>query len=225
MPETKTVGRPYLNQKSRLLKDFDKTVKKHGKKLLISHYDSNLADTIVKKSRHEYENLISEIPDIGGKKNSSQTNLIMSAQCLALYRSLKSHGKNAGEAGQLIYELEEAQLTSVPRWILLLVGRWRFTKYSLNKMKKQAVESQNRRYPEDIVFTFLKGDGKEFDYGKDITECAICKFFHAQGADELVPYLCRTEFAVSRALGLGLVRTMTIAEGGKKCDPRFKRGR
>jgi hypothetical protein len=59
----------------------------------------------------------------------------------------------------------------------------------------------------------------------DTTECAICKFFHAQGADELTPYMCLTEFAVSKALNMGLVRTTTIAEGGEKCDPRYKRGR
>ena len=225
MPEAGTAPGPYTNQRTRLLRDFDKITRKLGRRVLESHYSGELVDTVLKESRREYEALIPMIPNIGGKKNISQTNLIMSAQCLALYRALKSHGKTAEEAGRLIYELEEAQLTSVPRWILLLLGRWRFTKYSLNKAKKQAVESQKRRYPEDLVFTFLEGDGKEFDFGRDITECAICKFFHAQGADELVPYLCRTEFAVSRAFGMGLVRTVTIAEGGKKCDPRFKRGR
>jgi hypothetical protein len=225
MPETGTVHGPYTNQRTRLLKDFDKITRKLGRRVLESHYSGELVDTVLKESRREYEALIPLIPDIGGKKNISQTNLINSAQCLALYRALKSHGKTAEEAGRLIYEFVEAQLTSVPRWILLLLGRWRFTKYSLNKVKKHAVESQKRRYPEDWVFTFIEGDGKEFDFGRDYTECAICKFFHAQGADELVPYLCRTEFAVSRAFGMGLVRTMTIAEGGKKCDPRFKRGR
>jgi hypothetical protein len=207
------------------LRDFDKNILKLGRRVLESHYSSEIADTVLKDNRREYEALIPMIPDIGGKKNISETNLIKSAQSLAMYRALKSRGKTAEQAGRLIYEFVEAQLTSVPRWILLLLGRWRFTKYDLNKMKKQAMESQKRRYPEDWVFTFIEGDGKEFDFGRDYTECAICKFFHTQGADELTPYLCRTEFAASRAFGMGLVRTMTIAEGGKKCDPRFKRGR
>jgi hypothetical protein len=225
MPETGIAPGPYTNQRTRLLRDFDKSILKLGRRVLEAHYSGELVDTVLKESRREYEALIPMIPDIGGKKNPSETNLIKSAQSLALYRALKSHGKTAGEAGRLIYEFVEAQLNSLPRWILLLLGRWRFTRYNLNKLKKQAVESQKRRYPEDWVFTFLDGDGKEFDFGRDYSECAIYKFLHAQGADELVPYLCRTEFAVSRAFGMGLVRTMTIAEGGKKCDPRFKRGR
>jgi hypothetical protein len=75
------------------------------------------------------------------------------------------------------------------------------------------------------VWSFVEGDGAEFDFGTDITECAIKKFLCAQGADELTPYLCRIDFAVSRAFGMGLSRTMTIAEGGEKCDFRYKRGR
>ena len=221
----KNVGGPYLSQKSSLLNDFDKIVEKYGKRLLMSRYDSNLADKIIKESRHEYEILISEIPDIGGRKNPRERNLIQSAWALALYRGLKSHGKTAEEAGRLSYELVEAQLTSVPQWILRFLGRWRFTKYSLNQRRKDALESQKRRYHEDWVLTFIEGNGNEFDFGSDATECGICKFFHTQGADELTPYLCRTEFAVSRAFGLGMARTMTIAEGSKVCDTRYKRGR
>jgi hypothetical protein len=37
--------------------------------------------------------------------------------------------------------------------------------------------------------------------------------------------MCLTDFAVSKALGMGLIRTTTIAEGGVKCDFRYKRGR
>jgi hypothetical protein len=158
MSETGTALGPYTNQRTRLLRDFDKSNWKLGRRVLKSHYSGELADTVLKESRREYEALIPMIPDIGGKKNISETNLIKSAQSLALYRALKSHGKTTEEAGRLIYEFVEAQLTSVPRWILLLLGRWRFTKYSVNKMKKHGVESQKRRYPEDWVFTFFTAE-------------------------------------------------------------------
>jgi hypothetical protein len=92
-------------------------------------------------------------------------------------------------------------------------------------MERGATESQKRLYPENSLWRFVQGEGKEFDFGMDMTECAICKFFHAQGADELTPYMCLTDFAVSKALGMGLIRTTTLAEGGVKCDFRYKRGR
>lgn len=85
--------------------------------------------------------------------------------------------------------------------------------------------TQLRRYPGDWVADYLEGDGGEFDYGLDITECGICKFYHQQGADELAPYLCLSDYVLSDALGRGLVRCQTLAEGDPVCDFRFKRGR
>jgi hypothetical protein len=116
-------------------------------------------------------------------------------------------------------------LYSYPKLLRRVVGRWSFTGYNMNKLKKHAPTSQKRLYPEDWVWSFVEGDGKEFDYGIDVMECGVCKFFHAQGADELTPYMCRLDFALSEAFGMDLVRTMTIAEGGEKWDYRFKWGK
>jgi hypothetical protein len=220
----KTFDGYYMNQKSKLLVDLSKFVRKYGATVLISHYDQDLAGTIVKETHHEYEELIPKLPYIGGKKNTLTNNIIQSAWAIALFRALKAHGKTAEETGQILYEMMEMQFQSYPKLLRYLVRRWYFTRYKYNKMKQQAAESQKRLYPEDWVWGLLRGDGKEFDWGIDYTECGTCKFLHAQGADELTPYLCKTDFAMSKALGMGLVRTMTIAEGAEKCDFRFKRG-
>ncbi len=36
-----------------------------------------------------------------------------------------------------------------------------------------------------------------FDYGLDVTECGIVRFYHAQDADELAPYMCLSDCVVS----------------------------
>ena len=215
----------YRDQKSKLLGDFSKFFEKYGRRVLVSHYGKGLADTIGKETHREYEELIPQLPYIGGKKNTLTKSLIQSAWALALFRALKAHGETADETGKMIYEMIETQLQSYPKLLRYLVGRWYFTRYNYNKMKQQAAKSQKRLYPEDWVWSFLKGEGKEFDWGIDDTECGVCKFFHAQGADELTPHLCKLDFAMNKALGMGLVRTMTIAEGGERCDFRYKRGR
>jgi len=87
-----------------------------------------------------------------------------------------------------------------------------------------ATESQKRKYPESFIMTYVKGNGQDFDYGVDYTECAICKFLSAQNALELAPYMCDTDKIGSEMLGWGLTRTMTLAKGGEKCDFRFKKG-
>lgn len=74
-------------------------------------------------------------------------------------------------------------------------------------------------------FEFISGTGEEFDYGYDFLECAVQKFYHAQGADEFLPFYCFLDFAWSKVHGLGLSRTMTLAEGHMKCNHRFKQDR
>jgi hypothetical protein len=214
----------YVAETSKLLRDFDKNIEKYGRRILASHYGEDQADTILKENHREYEALIPKIPYVGGKKNPLETYLIQSAWALALYRALKNRGRTAEETGSICYEMIEAQVYSYPRLLRDLVGRWYFARYR-SGVRKGSAESQRRLYPEDWVWSFIQGDGREFDFGMDMTECAICKFFHAQGADQLTPHLCRTDFAVSKALGMGLVRTTTLAEGGAKCDFRYKRRR
>ena len=214
----------YTSRKSKLLRDFDKTAKRL-RKILVSYYGDDLADTIARETRQEYEALIPELPYIGGKKNLLTRNLIGSAQALALYRVLKRHGKTVEEAGKIVYEAVEAQLGAYPRLLLRLFGRLGFTGGFVRKLKRLAAESQKRQYPGDWVCIFVEGAGEEFDFGIDYTECGICKFYHAQGADEFTPFLCLTDFPHSKAFGSGLVRTMTIAEGAEKCDFRFKKGK
>ena len=122
----------------------------------------------------------------------------------------------------MVYEGVEAQVRSYPKFLLRIVGRWQMTK---SKLRRYAAESQKRAYPQDWICTFVEGHGREFDFGMDYTKCGICKFFHYQGADEFAPYLCLLDFPTQKAMGTGMVRTMTIAEGAEKCDFRFKRGR
>jgi hypothetical protein len=99
-----------------------------------------------------------------------------------------------------------------------------FSRFYLSRLRKRAIESHQRKYPGGYVFNFVEGDGQTFDYSVDYLECASCKFLAKQGAPELTPYLCPVDILYSKALGWGLMRTMTLAEGAERCDFRFKKG-
>jgi hypothetical protein len=214
----------YLSKKSELLKGHDKGTKSL-RKLLAPHFDDDHTNTILMEAHQEFESIIPEIPYIGGDENFNTKNLIMASSLLATYRVLKAHGKSVEEIGKIIYEMCEA-MVDYPTFILGLIGRLRYGKGYEEKLKQWATESQKRRYPGDWVSEFVEGEGREFDYGFDVTECGILKFFHAQGADEIVPYICVSMDGVfSKAFNRGLVRTMTLAEGYDRCDFRYKRGR
>jgi len=214
----------YISRKSELLKSYDKGTKSLGKVLKI-HFDEKHTTTILKNSRQEFEAILPKLPFIGGDKNLNTRNLVMASSCLAIYRVLKDHGKSAEGIGKIIYEMTEAMF-DYPKFILHLMGRLKYGKGYEKKIKEWATETQKREYPGDWVATFIDGDRKEFDYGFDMTECGILKFFRAQGADEIVPYICVSMDGIfSEALNRGLVRTMTLAEGYDRCDFRYKMGR
>jgi hypothetical protein len=144
---------------------------------------------------------------------------------LAFYKVQKKHGKTIEEIGDIIYKATEVGFKSYPKWLLRLSGQKYFSKKYLEIEKKNAEESQKRKYEGDWVTIFVPGDGKSFDYGCDHKECGIVKFFHKQDADELTPYMCKLDFLNSDALDERLIRTSTIAGGETVCDFRFKRGR
>jgi hypothetical protein len=182
------------------------------------------AETLLAHTWREYQALHAELPYIGGKENVNTENLDMAAYCLAMYRVLQARGQTLEQSGRIIYETAEA-IFGYPDWVLAALGRAMYGKRYEKTLREQAARSQQRQYPADWVFTYVEGDGRDFDYGLDFTECGICKLYHAQGADELTPYLCLSDEVSSRMFNRGLVRFKTLAEGAGVCDFRYKRGR
>jgi hypothetical protein len=216
------MGKNYVSRKSRLLKDFDKYISR-VKQMLISRFGEEQGKALIRESRHEYEALIPQIPFIGNR-SPFRIFLLPTSRYLAIYRVLRKMGLSIEEAGQLIYEMNEAEWKAIPGLVHRMIGYLWFSRWFLRRTKKLATESQKRKYPESFVMTYVKGNGQDFDYGVDYTECAICKFLSAQNALELAPYMCDTDKNGSEMLGWGLSRTMTLAKGGEKCDFRFKKG-
>jgi hypothetical protein len=211
----------YLKRKMRFLLEFD-LVAKSARSVLKAHFGEN-ASELITQARHEFENLIPQLPYIGGKQPFTEF-IVFTAMFLAVYRIYKTQGKTVKETGGLLFEIGREFLHSYPAILLYKFGRMNFSKRHFDRLRKRAIKSHQRKYPDGYVFDFIEGDGKTFDYGVDYLECASCKFLAKQGAPELAPYLCPVDILYSEVLGWGLTRTMTLAEGAEKCDFRFKRG-
>jgi len=209
--------------KDRLLRDFESVFRK-TRPLLVSRFGEATTVEISDETREEYEALIPKIPYVGGKEPFTRF-IISTAQYAALYKVLQNHGLSLEEVGQLIYDITDGLLSTYPGFIirLLKIGSI-FSKRFVRRVRERAEESQRREYPGDYVFSFIEGDGVEFDYGVDYTECGVCKFLEAECALELAPYICKLDLLSSDKFGWGLKRTMTIAEGYPICDFRFKKG-
>jgi len=213
----------YTSRKPKLLKDLDKTANL-VRDLVVSSYGSDFADTLYREVQQEYEVLIPQIPRVGGfTAGPLNTFLIISAQELAVYKVMKKYGKTAGEAWEICHEalrLRMERFSKIKRWLL---ARLMYSSFVKRRVKKRAEEGQQLRFG-DFEVKYVIGDGKNFDFGVDYVGCGIYKFMQAQGAEEFAPYVCMSDIALSDALGWGLIRTETLADGCERCDFRFKKG-
>jgi L-2-amino-thiazoline-4-carboxylic acid hydrolase len=210
-----------VRKKPELLKNFEAEAKVWSP-LVLKQYGEIQCFKILRQARVNFEKLIPQIPYIGGEENNFTKNLVESVQYLALYQAMKAHGKTAEEAGKVIYDayLIKSRVPKSP-----VPPAKRLTPEQLmERRKKGAEKSQERRYPGDYVYTFVVGDGREFDYGYDLTECASQKFYRQQGAEAFLPYYCYLDFVAGKAQGFGFSRTMNLYEGHGKCNHRFKAG-
>jgi hypothetical protein len=193
-------------------------------RVLVGRFGQARASGLMKRIRQEYDGLTPQVPYIGGEENMFTEWLTYGVYYLAVYRVLKAEGQNVEQVGRVIFDTFQA-MADYPTWLVRLVGTLRYNDRYVRQLREAVARTQERRYPGDWVATFIEGDGEEFDYGIDITECGICKLYRAQGADELAPYLCLSDYVVSDAFNRGLVRYKTLAEGAENCDFRYKKGR
>ena len=213
----------YLPKKSKLLKDFDKTADL-AQDYLVKRYGEELADRLYRETRQEYEKIIPEIPHIEGPRaRALNLFLLIVAQELAVYRIMKKHGKSLGEAWEICHEaikLRMEKFSKIKRWLL---KKLMYSNFLMKRVKRRVEKGEQLKFG-DFEVRYLIGDGKEFDWGVDYVACGNYNFLKAQGAEEFAPYVCLSDIALGDALGWGLIRTQTIADGCESCDFRFKKG-
>ncbi|MHC4707878.1 MAG: L-2-amino-thiazoline-4-carboxylic acid hydrolase, partial [Planctomycetota bacterium] len=211
------------SKKSKLLKEFDKTANLiEG--YLAKRYGKELTDRLFRDAREEYEKMISEIPHIEGiKARALNSFLLITAQELAVYRAMKKHGKTAPQAWEICHEAIKRRMEKFPRIKRWFLRRLMFSNFLMKRVKGRAQRGEQLRFG-DFEIRYVLGDGEEFDWGVDYVGCGNYNFLKAQGAKEFAPYVCMSDIALSDALGWGLIRTQTLADGCDYCDFRFKKG-
>jgi len=210
----------YLSHKESLLHDYDAEVKR-WRAVMAPRYGADLTSAVLQESRVKYAALIAYIPYIGDEDIDLTNSLINAVQCLSLFRTMHVFGHSASETGQVLFDAILARRQEPPQPVVDPL-----TPAQLEERRRQrAAWSQQRRYPEGYVYTYVPGDGETFDYGYDFTECAAHKFYHAHGGAEFLPHYCRLDFAWSEVLGFGLTRTLCLSTGDALCNHRFKQAR
>ena len=211
----------YSSHKSQLLDKFDEHCELM-KSSLCERYGMELAIALRSDARQEYERLIPEIPYIKGiRARALNTFLLITAQELAVYKAMKRHGKSPQEAWELCHEALRLGVAKLPRWKPWLLRRLMFSRLLRKRMERLAKE---RVRFGDFEVQYLVGGGNEFDVGVNYVQCGNYRFAMTHGGEEFAPYICMSDIVLSDAMGWGLSRTQTLADGCDYCDFRFKKG-
>lgn len=192
---------------------------------ILHKYGGEIHGAIISRAPVDYRKLIPEIPFLGGRDNPGTSTLVQTSWLLNLYRALNEITGDPGANRRFLYDTGSSWFLRHPLFYYRIVGRLKYSCRAFRNWQLLSERSRKREFEGDWVFSAMRGDGIDFDWGVDYTECAILKFYTAQGAPELTPVMCLLDFPISQAYGSGLRRTEALAMGGSRCDFRFKQGR
>ena len=213
----------YIERKKTLLNEFDLTVALMEDSL-VKRYGKEFAGMLKTEVHHEYRKLISEIPFIPGfRAKPLNFFLLCTAQGLAVYKGMKKHGKTVREVWEVCHEALRLRTAAIPKWKRWLLKNFMFSSLVMKIMQKRARKQEKARFG-DFEIEYLIGEGVDFDFGVNYLQCGNLEFAKKHGGEEFAPYVCMSDIALSDALGWGLIRTQTLADGCHHCDFRFKKG-
>jgi hypothetical protein len=213
----------YSSRKEKLLKDFDR-ISALIKASLVARYGEEFTSTLQREARQEYEKLIPEIPYIkGARARALNSFLLGTAQELAAYKVMKKHDKPPGEAWELCHEALRFRVAEIPQWKRWLLRCFMFSRLARKIVARRARQQQKVHFG-DFEVEYLIGEGDEFDFGVNYLQCGNLTFVKRHAGEEFAPYVCMSDIVLGEALGWGLIRTQTLADGCSHCDFRFKKG-
>ena len=165
--------------------------------------------------KKEYRRIVERADDIG------DDNMLLSSYLLAAY--FIAMCRNTGLSDEENRDIMKEGMAH-SRMLKMFMGSADayFSEKKMEKRRKWSAETHQKKYRNDWVVDVIE-EGDNFDFGLDYTECGVCKLCKDEGCPELAKYLCSLDFMLVEVMGIHLDRTMTLAEGGEKCDFRFSR--
>jgi hypothetical protein len=206
-----------------LLRDFDKTAEL-VRRFVADRYGEEGAEALYRGARKKYEEIIPQIPRIEGARAKALNSFLrITAQEVAVYKAVQERGGTPADAWEICHEAIRLRMVGFPKW-----KRWLFRRFMYSAVVRQIVRRREERKEQarfgDFEIRYLTGDGTAFDFGVDYLQCGNLELVKKLGAEEFAPYVCMSDIALGDALGWGLMRTQTLADGCSHCDFRFKRG-
>jgi hypothetical protein len=204
-----------------LLTKYDEK-KEARRELYVDLFGENGIDGILDEMRDSYESIIPDMPYIG-ERNFHLVWFIPNSEKLAEYLVAERYGITKREFSHLHLTQASNDLLLQGEDDLILAGQMNFGYMTELLMMANALWSQFRTYPDDYIYRFRKGDGVDFDWGLDYTQCSNVLLYEKYDAtDLLLPLVCTMDDLAGSAMRTGYRRTMQLATGDPMCDLRWK---
>jgi hypothetical protein len=213
----------YRSRKDKLLRDLRLTAQL-AKDFVAERYGEEYAERLSRSVVEEYEAIIPRVPHIeGAMAGALNAFLRITAQEVAVYKAMKKDGKTPAEAWEVCHEAIRLRMERFPRWKARLFRWVMYSSAMRRRMRRRAESGEHLRFG-GFEVGYLIGSGDDFDWGVDYLACGNLELARELGAEEFAPYICMSDIPLGDALGWGLIRTRTLADGCDRCDFRFKKG-
>ena len=188
------------------------------KNLPILGLDTESAANVTKAAKPKYREIIEKLPEFE-KGDRFKLNIVGCAMLIAFILSMPERP----DVERLTEYYRKAMMTPLMNWFCKQSGKSKFTKKDTDSMKATAKFRAADRNPYSWTmdyFPYPDGSGYEARFYK----CGICVLMKEYGLFDLVPAMCRLDYAMSEAGGASeFVREYTLASGGPYCDCGYKK--
>ena len=166
-----------------------------------------------KKAKARYREIIAGLPAFE-RRDRFGMNIVNCALLAAFYLSME---EKPGQEQMAAY-YEAAMMTAPMRAFCRMEGRKKFGKKDMRGMRETAKLRAADRNPYSWNMEFLPyADGS--GYEARFSRCGICTLMRELGIPEIIPAMCRLDYAMTAAAGTArFVREYTLASGGPYCD-------
>lgn len=176
------------------------------------------AREVRKAAKPVYKDIVDRIPKFE-KGDIFEMNIINCALFSSFYLSLKE--KPSLEIMTNYYR--ESMGTSATKWFCKKSGKKKFMKKTIDKYKRVAELKAADRNPYSWNMSFhLYEDGSGYECR--FTKCGICHLMKELGIEEIIPAMCKLDYAMSEwGKASNFDRKYTLASGGPYCDCGYKK--
>lgn len=164
--------------------------------------------------------LLTDLPDPGWRAPAMRRFSLGGALYIAVYLELGARGLSPAEAWTICEVATRQRFAAMAGFERKLASAGMFS-WLMKAMSRWFAKQTSTAPRGDWVVEFVEAD-EGFTYGVNYHRCAIFELAKRHGAAAFAPYICQSDIVGSEAFGWGLVRKETLAQGGSRCDFRFR---